>query len=724
MMKGLSITSVAAKMAGATIALIVMVTAGIYWQLSRYQRESLLHAKEVNASAVMRLFADSCAAAVVFEDPVDLRDTLATLGRNEEIEYATVWAVNDAGHATRQLAELRRGRPEAVTSVPATIQLRRDSDRVVPVAPVRNIKGKIVGVLVAAFSLAPENAAISRLERTALLISTGVAVGLTLLLMAMARLLVVGPLAKLVGAAKRVEEGRGVEIDVHTNDEVGQLAHAFRSMASAIQVREGRINARNRDMRLVLDNVGQGFITLNQAGAMSEERSRIVDEWFGPVERTMMFWDYLQRIDPTQAAYFEVGWSAVMDRFLPLDLCLDQLPKVVHKDGRTYELTYRPILDGETLDKTIIVITDVTVRLERERSEQRQRETMAIHRRLIIDRPAFDEFFAEASALVVAITETPHVELATLKRQVHTLKGNCGLFGIESVAGLCHAIEDRIDDAAMLGDDDRARLRTAWTATQQTRAALVDAGAESRVAVDREDYDKLLIDLRRHVDHEQLAAEVETWEFEPAGKRLALIREQIELLARRLGKAPVDVSWPETSLRLPPRKWGRFWSAFAHVVRNTVDHGVETQERRATAGKTERAAIRLGITRVRDQVLVSIQDDGPGVDWAAIAERARERGLPCGTRQEIEAVLFADGISSRTSASGTSGRGVGLAAIRDTVRDLGGRLELTSHAGPGTLLRCWLPESMLVADQAPVSEPPVPLSGDETTTRRMFGDGV
>ena len=184
-------------------------------------------------------------------------------------------------------------------------------------------------------------------------------------------------------------------------------------MAGAIQVREERINARNRDMRLVLDNVGQGFITLEFSGAMSEERSRIVDEWFGPVEGMPKLWDYLRPFDPTFADNFELGWSAVVDQFLPVELCLDQLPSTVKKDGRTLKLDYRPIFhvasqpasEGDQLDKTVVVITDVTVRLARERSEQRQRETMSIHRRLLADRQAFEQFYAEASALVGALAQ-------------------------------------------------------------------------------------------------------------------------------------------------------------------------------------------------------------------------------------------------------------------------------------------------------------------------------
>ena len=725
MVRAPRVTSVTAKLAGATIGLIAMATAGIYLRLSEYQRESLLHAKELSATAVTRLFADSCAAAVVFEDPGELKQTLETLGRNEEIAYAAVWAVDDAGRVTRQLAELRRGNPETVTAVPSSIRLRRASERVVLEAPVRDIKGKLVGVLATAFSLARENAAIVRLERTALLTSCAVATGLMLLLMAMARLVVVGPLAKLVGAAKRVEEGRGVEIDVSSNDEVGQLARALRTMAGAIQVREERINARNHDMRLVLDNVGQGFITLDFSGAISEERSRIVDEWFGAVAGGPKLWDYLRPLDPVFADNFELGWSAVVDQFLPVELCLDQLPSAVHKDGRTFKLDYRPIFSNGDLDKTVVVITDITMGLARERSEQRQRETMSIYRRLITDRPAFEEFFAEASSLVIALVDSPSTDLLVIKRQVHTLKGNCALFGLESVAQLCHDVEDHIDDCAALDQDDRDRLHAAWAAIVETTSALTGAGVEDSIRVARRDYEILLAKLRGSGAPGSLVAEIEAWEFELADKRFALVREQIERLASRLGKAAVDVVWQASTLRLPPHKWAGFWSAFAHVIRNTVDHGVETTEARVAAGKSPRATIYLGITQDRGRVLVSIADDGPGIDWGAITSKARARGLPCGTRGEVEAALMAGGLSSRSESSATSGRGLGLGAVQATLRELGGHLELADNPGPGTTLRCWLPGSMLALDgrQAPgPSAPesaPASASGPTQTDRAL-----
>jgi two-component system chemotaxis sensor kinase CheA len=702
------ISSVAFKLAGATLALVALVTTGVSVRLERSQREGLLRAKELSASAVTRLFADSCAPAVIFDDPADLHETLVTLGRNEDVEYVAVWSVNDTGRITRRMSELARGRGEAATHVPQTVELRREADRVVSLAPVRDIKRKVVGVLVIAFSLARENQARAELQRSALVTSSAVAAGLTLLLMALARLMVVGPLTRLARAAKRLEDGKDIaaDVDIRSDDEVGQLAGAFRSMAAAIHMREEQINRRNQDMRLVLDNVGQGFLNVDHSGAIAAERSRVVEDWFGHIEGTPLFWEYLRRFDPALGDYFEVAWAAVIDQVLPPDLCLDQLPKLVHKDGLTFELAYRPIYfaDG-ALDKAIVIITDVTGRLERERSEQRQREMMSIYRRLIADRPAFNEFFDEATSLVREITTALDVDLPIVKRHVHTLKGNCALFGIDSVATLCHAIEDRIDDAASLLDADRVRLSQEWALATKTRAELVDASDKHAIAVAREDYERLCDDLRRHADHESVLASVESWELEPASKRLALIREQIERLASRLDRAPVDVICHPTTVRLPPRRWAAFWSAFAHVVRNTVDHGVETVEKRRADGKSERATIRVAIGRDRDRMLISIEDDGPGVDWQAIEQRARERGLPAEARADLVTALFADGVSSRAKATGTSGRGVGLGVVRAAVDSLGGELELSTAGDSGTLFRCWLPVTLADAD---------PFDGDVT----------
>jgi two-component system chemotaxis sensor kinase CheA len=697
---------VGTKLAGATIMLIVAVTAGVYLKLSRSQRETLLQSKETSASAVTRLFVDSCAAGVVFGDEAAIADELTTLGRNDDVDYAAVWSADGAGRITKRFGELRRrGSVEPIDHVPSATHLLREPARVVIWSPILDRQGNPAGATVVAFSLAPENRAIAAIERTTLLVSTLVALGLVVLLIVMARVVVVGPLGKLVAAAQELEHGGKGEVDVSTNDEVGQLAMAFRQMAVAIRVREERIGARNRDMRLVLDNVGQGFVTLDAAGAMSEERSRVIDEWFGAASAGTKLWDYLARVDASVAQWFEIGWAAIGEDVLPLSLCLDQLPKLVQKDGRAYELAYRPILEDERLDKLIVVITDVTARIDRERAEQAQWEMMSVFRRVLSDRAALDDFFAETTKLVRIITSAPGIDDADLRRQIHTVKGNTALFGIQSVAAFCHQLEEKLAEAPSgvdpLSQADRDGLSVLWERAVGMHAQLTEGGTSGRVELEGAEYDAFLGELRGGAGHESLLAMAATWRFEPVSRRLAVISEQIRALANRLGRAPVDVICEPTTLRLPPARWARFWSAFAHVVRNTVDHGVETAAAREAAGKPPRAIVKLSVRRYGPGVVVSIGDDGPGVDWQAIGARARERGLPHATRADLEAAVFSDGISTRRESTVISGRGVGLGALRDVVRELGGRSAIEHPEGGGTVFRFVLPEAMLQDEPSP-----------------------
>jgi len=698
---------VGTKLAGSTIVLIVAVTAGVYLTLSRSQRENLLQSKEMSASAVTRLFVDSCAAGVVFGDETAVTDELTTLGRNDDVEYAAVWSTDGLGRVQKRFGELRRrGDVRPLGQAPDNVRLDREPTRVVISSPIHDRQGALVGATVVTFSLARENAAITSIERTTLLVSTAVACGLVLLLMIMARVVVVGPLGKLVAAAQELEHGGKGEVDIRTSDEVGQLAHAFRRMGGAIRVREERIGARNRDMRLVLDNVGQGFVTLDVTGAMSQERSRVIDEWFGAADAGTKLWDYLARVDASVAQWFQIGWDAIGEDVLPLSLCLDQLPKLVKKDGRAYELAYRPIVEDDRLTKLIVVITDITSRIERERAEQAQWEMMSVFRRVLSDRAALDDFFAETSKLVRTIMDAPGGDDADLRRQIHTVKGNTALFGIQSVATFCHQLEEKLAEAPSgteaLSQADRDALGILWERAVAMHAQLTEGGISGRVELEDREYEAFLSELRARAAHDVLLAMAGAWRFEPVSKRLAVISEQLRALANRLGRAPVDVICAPTSLRLPPAKWGSFWSAFAHVVRNTVDHGVETAAARQAEAKPPRALVKLSVRHDGQRVVVSIGDDGPGVDWQAIAARARDRGLPHATRSDLEAALFCDGISTRSETTATSGRGVGLGALREVVRGLGGHIDIETGEGGGSAFHFVLPDSMLV-DDAPAA---------------------
>lgn len=149
-----------------------------------------------------------------------------------------------------------------------------------------------------------------------------------------------------------------------------------------------------------------------------------------------------------------------------------------------------------------------------------------------------------------------------------------------------------------------------------------------------------------------------------------------------------------TELRLPARVWAPFWTVLSHIVRNTVDHGLDGAKRRGELGKPARPTVTLSLVHQDHALIWSIRDDGRGIDWDAIAKRGKRLGLPVDTARNLEVALFAQGVSSNSEVTTVSGRGVGLSAVREVVRALGGRIEVESELGKGTTFAIHLPEWM------------------------------
>ena len=136
-----------------------------------------------------------------------------------------------------------------------------------------------------------------------------------------------------------------------------------------------------------------------------------------------------------------------------------------------------------------------------------------------------------------------------------------------------------------------------------------------------------------------------------------------------------------------------------HLLSNAVDHGIETPEIREARGKRETGTITLACTRIRDEIVVEVSDDGGGVDREKLANRAVEMGLLTRTRaqalaeRDLARLLCLPGLTSRDEPGENSGRGVGLDVVREMVVTLGGTLEVTSETGLGTSVRLRLPRT-------------------------------
>lgn len=139
-----------------------------------------------------------------------------------------------------------------------------------------------------------------------------------------------------------------------------------------------------------------------------------------------------------------------------------------------------------------------------------------------------------------------------------------------------------------------------------------------------------------------------------------------------------------------------------HVLRNSLDHGIETQEKREKSGKVEEATIELKAYYEGSMVVIEITDDGQGVNVEKVKEKALENGLLTAealdklSEREICQLIFKAGFSTADQVSEVSGRGVGMDVVRSNIENLGGFIELDSRWGKGTVLKFKIPLTLAI----------------------------
>lgn len=465
-----------------------------------------------------------------------------------------------------------------------------------------------------------------------------------------------------------------------------------------VQARTAALDLRNREMSLILDNVGQGFLTLDRSAAVPSERSAILRTWFGEPKPGETLHGWVSGVDASVGAWLEVGWDSVFDDVLPTELAIDQLPKRILAKERHLEFEYRPILQGATLEKLLVVISDVSQRVERDAAEVAQSEILAVFERVVADRAGFLGFLEEAARLVLAIGDSSQA-LTERLRALHTLKGNLGIYGITGLAAYCHQVESAVQEGEDgLSAEACAGVAQRWQAFLGRLSGILGSGSEDMLQVARSEYDGIRSALRDgQLDNAQLLRRLDRWMREPVEGRLQHLGEQAKGLAKRLGKGDIEVSVSAPSVRTSGQHWAPFWSAMVHVIRNSVDHGFPSEGEPAQGSPLR---LELSAEERDGAIVVTVRDNGRGVDWVAVKSKAQSLGLPSATPADLELALYADGLSTKQEATELSGRGVGMAAVLHECQALGGRVTLESGTGTGTTFRFIVPDRPTLRPQA------------------------
>lgn len=189
----------------------------------------------------------------------------------------------------------------------------------------------------------------------------------------------------------------------------------------------------------------------------------------------------------------------------------------------------------------------------------------------------------------------------------------------------------------------------------------------------------------------------------PVSRLEGQIHRSVRGLAQMLGKKVQVVVQGDAMLDAAVER--RLGAALLHLLRNALDHGIETPEERTARGKPERGRIEVSIAQLESSVRVTVEDDGAGIDVERVRERLRATRPDADRLGEaaLVAALFEHGMTTRDAANEISGRGVGLDVVANEVGAVGGRVAVETVAGRGTKFTLVMPATLRVDVAVPVT---------------------
>ena len=171
-------------------------------------------------------------------------------------------------------------------------------------------------------------------------------------------------------------------------------------------------------------------------------------------------------------------------------------------------------------------------------------------------------------------------------------------------------------------------------------------------------------------------------------------------LAAKLGKK-VELTLQGSSTELDKSLIERIIDPLTHLVRNSLDHGVEPTKQRLEAGKSETGHLILSAEHRGGNICIEVTDDGAGLNHEKILAKARSSGIPLHENMsddDIGLLIFAPGFSTAEQVTDVSGRGVGMDVVKRNIQQMGGHVEISSKQGQGTTIRILLPLTLAILD--------------------------
>ena len=585
-------------------------------------------------------------------------------------------------------------------------------------------------------AIASLNGDMSRTQVTLSVVTVGAVLGLCFVGLMLYRQ-IVRPVGEMERKMTEIAANQDftLRVPVTRADEIGRSMMAFNAMVEKIQESTELVRQKTADIHAMMQAIPQGVLTLEAGGRIHPEYSDFLrhilgtDKIGGEDAMAVLFAgaslgaDALSSLETTIAAC--IGEDEMNFAFNAHLLPIEIEKTFAGGQVKILDLNWSSMTDASgTINRLLVCVRDVTELRELARAADAGRRELAIIGEILgVTHEKFHEFvagslafFDQNAALVAKASDGTDADRAeamqVLFRNMHTIKGNARTHGLVHVTNAVHRIEETYDalrkgEAAWDGAKLDAELVEGRGILEEylhvneaklgRRGPGRRGGVDKFVMVPKDQLQRLLARLDRvdASDPASMAGALRDMRqaIELAGTErlqdvLAGVLDSLPSLARELGKPAPDVCIDDHGILVRSQLTGTLRNAFMHLVRNAIDHGIETADARIVTGKSPIGTIRLDASLAADHLRLVMRDDGRGLALRKLRAKAIANGLiseaEAMTAADVANLIFAPGFSTAQEVTQVSGRGVGMDAVRGFIEAEGGEIaiELSETAAP------------------------------------------
>jgi two-component system chemotaxis sensor kinase CheA len=480
---------------------------------------------------------------------------------------------------------------------------------------------------------------------------------------------------------------------------------------------ENRVEQRTQKIADLLNNAGQGFLSFQKDFLIDQEYSKECEKLLEPELENkdisiVLFKDDIEKQNLFKSIFNDIE---LLDDDFMIESFLSLLPDEIELNSKVLKLEYKLLGCG----KFMLVITNITTQKQLEKKVQKESARLKMIVAVVSDSENFYDIkndyleFSKNYLEIIDHKKRAIQNLNELYRIVHTFKGAFLQLFMQNSASMLHEIENQI--SKMIQDTNNSN--------ESVTEFLESIDFESFISTDLKNIQNMLgesflnnsstikVNLQEvksieqklallinkvpteHKDIESIMLDIQKLSNIKIMTILGSYPKMVQQISHRLQKEIYDFEVIGDESIIVSKSYKPFLKSLIHVFRNSIDHGIEDPESRLEKGKDEIGSVACSFIRENGELIITISDDGAGIDKDKIKSKLSEVGLFVDDMNdsEIYASIFNDNFTTKDKVSEISGRGVGMSAVKGELEKLNGTYKINTQKDIGTTFIFRLP---------------------------------